>query len=694
MKLLRFSRKIDAIRRLPIRPRLAALSQAFAAAGVGELEPLAAELLSLAAARTDVERNSEPKLRELWRSLIEGPAVDERAIADEALRTLAMRWPVLPGRVRETALLVGNRHWPRVLAPIAGSRLPEVRAACAELVGEAQDPALAPILAALARDPDADVAAAAESALLTLCRSAADNPSVDPIARYPLESVVAELARGFPEHRRRPLLHAAAILADPRALASPASPLRQWLDAADDASHLALRAVLRKADDPVLVRRAWRWLSRPSVAAAALDRIAREASASNLAPMLEEWHLLANPARLRLLRNLRLRRAPQQQPAAPVAESLPPNAHRGLPAWLSATGTPDTVRVPTLQAMLGDPDPHARLAAVHGLPASHTADFCFDPDPRVARAAVLRWTRGCRRAPDHPNTPERVQRTRLLAALSRSPHAAVRRATARELERADARDPHTAAGRLAARQHLAHDRDGFLAALRQRIASGPADARVDAITLARRLRLAAEVELELLAALRGEATTSDADPGQQRIAAAAATALAEVPTPSAAAAVRACVGHPIDRVRANAVEGIAVRAIRTSDGASATPMLVELKADPNHRVRANAVRGLMLAASGAEDATHELDAMLADTRVMHRVAALWLAGRTLGRPATAPGSAAPWARTATQIAVMARNDEEPGVRARAAEVSRRLLANLRFGWRGRAIAVDPAGAVA
>jgi HEAT repeat protein len=256
---------------------------------------------------------------------------------------------------------------------------------------------------------------------------------------------------------------------------------------------------------------------------------------------------------------------------------------------------------------------------------------------------------------------------RTLSLLARSPHETVRAWAAQDLDLAPDPAATTIAGRLAARRLLAQDRRAFLETLRAALTNE--DQAPQALAQVRALGLAAELEPELLDLAR---------PGRSpRLLATAIAALGEARRESAVAAAAPLLEHGNDRVRANAVETIG-----HAGPAANLHAIIELKADPHHRVRANATRAEFLAAIAARspepDLHQELTRMLTDTRAMHRLAGLWLAGRTLPLKLRA-GEVKP--ELAARIAEAARVDDDPRVRVRAAACSQRLGAELRLIWR-------------
>ena len=112
----------------------------------------------------------------------------------------------------------------------------------------------------------------------------------------------------------------------------------------------------------------------------------------------------------------------------------------------------------------------------------------------------------------------------------------------------------------------------------------------------------------------------------------------------------------------------------------ACELLAGLTDDPHHRVRGSAVRGLVRYghASG-----RELLEMLDDERPLHRLAGLWV----VERASLAAQLPAGWGEWSSRVAEMARAEPEAPVRERARRSAARMLARMRVGWGGRAVAV-------
>ncbi|MCA9284585.1 MAG: HEAT repeat domain-containing protein, partial [Phycisphaerales bacterium] len=140
--------------------------------------------------------------------------------------------------------------------------------------------------------------------------------------------------------------------------------------------------------------------------------------------------------------------------------------------------------------------------------------------------------------------------------------------------------------------------------------------------------------------------SGDADPV---LVSAAAAALGATDTPAAASRLARLAEHADARVRANAIEALAV-------GADPTVALVRTGAlDPVGRPRANAIAALLRRSRG--EGVEQLRKMLSDPRAEHRLSGLWVARRHRVD------------ELAEAIRGLSNNDPEPRLAARAAAVA-------------------------
>jgi len=602
---------LHALSRLPRAARVAALCETIRHCGAQEAEELGLALVELALPPAP----SASRLpRRVFRWLRAEGAVPAE---DRALMALLQVWANLTPRVRQLALASCRERWIAIADQASTDRNAEVRLAVAEIAGLTLDATLVPTVGRLLGDPDPQVSRAADRAFAQLLR---DQSVRTPGAPAEIEQSFADALRSSTTVRAGDVAKAVASLMDRAAMASPDSPLAAFIN--DPKTDLTpIQATLRRAKDSITRQRAFEWLTRPRLAAACVDALANARLAEDHARVLSLWHLLAHPARHTRLGMIRVRsvQKPRDEsegggvgPAvphnAPVPmpvdiAALPLDARRGLPKYLSKLDIDAPSRVLMLERLLSDPDAHARHAAVLVAPARLLPDFCFDPDPCVSRAAALRVS--CVDA-----------KSRAEAQLHRAPNAWVRRAQAEDRPNVFADTPRA---RQTWRRALLQDRDRVLAELRAVLASAADSRSAGAVMLARRLGLALALEPEITALARAAA-------GDPRAVASAVAALGELPPEKAERLLEPFMGHADQRVRANAVEGLA-HALGATHEARLAGMLGAFASDSNHRVRANALRPLVV-----ESPAHvvELCGMMRDGRVEHRLAGAWLASRLLG----------------------------------------------------------------
>ncbi len=506
---------------------------------------------------------------------------------------------------------------------------------------------------------------------------------------------VAGLALRFEEHHQRDIMTIAMLLAEgPGRVSSGALGRVATLMEEEHPATTGMRAALRRGTAPFMRSRAWRWLAAESVRVAAIDRVSRATSAAEHEAVLQDGHLLLRPVRAKTLGVVKVRARGGGQSvggADPASgEALPslnhrrdlsPGARRWLVEFAAAVKTPEPMAAQLRGAGLTDPSPWVRWAHQRKATASERADYIFDTDARVARsAAMARSPAGGREWLRWPLKRSDQFRLRLTDRMTRSPHEQVRSVARGDARRMNPWLVHRSESRLAAREWLRADRAGFVAAIRARIENGSEQERVDAIQLARILRIGLAFE-PILIEIAGDCGSSC------RAAATAVVALGDLETPTARAGVDAALEACDVRVRANAVEACVRHVPRLDDLADVDSRvygsLIELKGDEHHRVRANALRGL-IEGSGVGRGGRALDpsgidglaGMLADERGMHRLAGLWLAERTLvadGRERLG-GS---WDGLCRKVASIAVEDEDDAVRTRALRCARRLLAEVK-----------------
>jgi len=700
-----------------------------------ERRRLAADLLELALGRRSgsMWALSEPLL-----GALAGDRARDRA--DAALLELGRHWQSLDARVREAILEFGpDRLRKAVRRLIDEDREPaclsaiHIARACARPETAAS---ITPLLASQSRE----VAHLAERCLVEIAHLIGDGgvPTSGAAGedQASLESSLALAARETPRHRRRGAVEAAIALVRPALLAARpgrggASPIARWLDGTDHPSHMIARAALRTGEFPWGRQRALVLLTHEAMRASALERLARAHNPDDHEAVLGSFHLLAHPVRRRRLKQVRVRRSKRATaggggsnrtdlapggsiPDASQRRDLSETARAALPRWICCLDLTDPERSRELARLLDDPSGLVRAALVRHADARLLRDLCLDADAGVARSAMLRrspvgcgiWPRG--RAALNQRSREGVEAA-WLGRLARSPHRGVRRLAREEIQRLGAGGGESPLPRLAARRALLKDPERFIDHLRASLREGRSGHRITAIRLASALGIEAALELDLLLLVGASHAKRTGDPRRiredDRVAASAVLALGRLDSASTLATLRASLGHPDQRVRANAVEGLARRARRR--GAPADQILLELKADRHHRVRANSIKAIADlpdprrdrrsgdggeggGGGGADQACDQAASMLGDDRPMHRIAGLWLTRRLLSELEPRPTRSS-MHDLVTRVGEMVRADAEPQVRARAAACSVQLVSRVRHAWRQAVAADESAG---
>jgi hypothetical protein len=488
------------------------------------------------------------------------------------------------------------------------------------------EPGTAPLIAWLPRllcDPSPDVAGAAGQALVALAGRVA---GLEPAEQEAALAAAAEGAQGLPDHRRREVVEAAAlVLTTPGAVAC-CGALRVLLADTDHPIHSELRTVIRRTTGDAGLARAAALLKYPTLSAACASRLRDAAAAAGWpAGRAGPWPL-DHPQRRSALRRMRM------------------------------GGTID-----------------AAATGPGACPAGVRLERCFDADGRVARSAAIASI------PDMlPEGPcwglGPAWGARVITSLSMSPHETVREVARAAAERRGVRPSAGPAARIGFRRLMEEDRAAVIGALREEVASPSPTRAVEGLRLASDLGLVDDL-FDVIAGLTRPASGADA-----RVAATAARSLGLSTLVEAGGVLEACLGHPDSRVRANAAEAMASRALR-ADAAADTAALFEAHwADEHPRLRAVSIRGcLRLHPSGSVGAraVAALSAMLSDERPEHRLSAAWAAER-----AGDPAFWRRWGDLAGRLARAATADPHPAVRRRAASAAATVAATIRAGWSG------------
>lgn len=596
--------RLNRVRSLPRALRDAALAATLPVAGGVERDALVAEILPL----TDSPRS------------------------DGLLIDVVHRWPELSPEARAAVLSHLGARVHALIDRLRESRDPADRRASAQLAISCLTSPDVGLAADGSRDPDFAVALS-EMGLST-----------------EIDAALATAAAEFTEQRLHSVLDVIARVAH---CAGPR--LRAFLADESQAAHLPLRAAAKSLPIELQRQRAVLWLALPSLAALARRRLEAPQTLEDQRAALSQSHYLLARGRARAV--LRLERADAILAVGEGLASLEAQARLGQIRWIERLRMKDTQRLEYLTAFLADPDARVRIGAVSALarmtptrPVDEMlADFAYDPDERVASEALSVLAEA--------HTPARRRfHAPVFDRLQRSPHERVRQLAASARSEFDpwAEPADRWACPVTARLRLAQEPLEFLIEIRRDYSSSGVDNRIRLLELGARLGILDRLESELLEAAVGE---------DQRLASKAALLLGRLESPDARAVLDAAVENGPARVRANAVEGLAMA--RPQDA-----RLEAFAADSVARLRANAIRHFLRARPQAPESERLLAEMLADPRPAHRLSALWVAERS------------PVFSLVARIADMTRADPDPAVHARARLSARRLLAAMRQGWAG------------
>lgn len=462
----------------------------------------------------------------------------------------------------------------------------------------------------------------------------------EPAAMEKIDEALAAAGRDFRRHREDAILLAVAITA-PR----PGPSVTRLLDEEDHPLPLALRGVAERIGEPLVRGNLIRWLGFEPLAGSVARWLHRLDGPEAWGDALHTGHLLLAPRRRRRLRQVD--RPLQCLPALTAGVALPSRSQAWVAALVGGLGLSTRARHQRLADMIAMPWPIARLRSLlillgqqSGRAMEAIKPFCLDRDHAVARAAAQPFLAD--RAPADPA---------LLVKLERSEHASVSRRAMAKLARSSVagffQRWHRMSGdeqRAAALCLLARSRGRFVAGLRAVLREGDVDDQLEAVLLARRLRLVNDLEEELVAL---------AVASSGRLASAAVAALPAERSPRCREALLAGLGHENARVRANAIEGLA----RTA-GMEVIDSIRPLTGSAENRPRANAVRAVLRA--DRQHGLGDLRRMLADPRPLHRVSAIWVA-RSAGV-----------IEAAGDLHRLAREDRLPEIRTRARAALRLL----------------------
>ncbi len=568
----------------------------------------------------------------------------------------------------------------------------QFRQCALQLIEQRRDARCLKSLARLFGDTSAtrEMQEVAASAVLRITRmlTGVDSPTAsipyDPRFFEDLDRTVAHAVDLYPSHRRPEVLLAAALLSH-----RPGPKLDAFLNDEDHPSHFALRGVLKRVDDEVVSQSALEWLNLDRLAPQLHDRIAAMAQTPYLGAMLRQIAITHLPAVRR-----RLSRLNQRFPASVSSETaisqFTESQQIALARWLAIIPMRMPDRVARLSDAISFQNPRARLAALRSLMTIRSSEanaaiesFCYDDNEGIARIALRHTLR----------TQGAEASAVLIQRLLKSPQPSVRQLAVAYLpldsiemlwqvwhtveagERVGSTPSSTPSAdadetqdgiesrkltsvlghrvRIAARALFKRDRASVIAFLRDQLNSKERLHRLQAIAFIHTLEIAPGVELELLA----RAAEDDV-----HCTSAILSCFRSSVSPATRSALELGLGHDNPRVRANAMESLQFRADVTAQDLD--DIVHTHLVSHENRVRGNAVRALHTV--NADEGTRQLKTMLADSRPMHRVSALWVAERAADTAC------------ATDVAHLAHHDECEPVRTRAKRTAARLLAQMNY----------------
>lgn len=645
--------------KLPMRQRIAALSEALLVAPSESRDELAMMLIELASFQSghahgqsgtqDIGSQSAASPIELIARL---PARWRDRHADDAMLAVAKSWNELSIPMKELGAGLGRDRWLRAARTLSIDPDPRARLAVVSLAHDTADPGFAKLVGQLLADENQTVRKAADKAFMRLTMVMLEHlpayvlgvdlakvaatpkillpvdPAVLELERCILMSAIADAAWSFATHRcRSPLL--SALLVMDRAVSTPmereiTARMRRLLSERNHPSHSPMRTVLRRTPCPILRERALRWLTIGPIGTAAVDRLGTADSLDEHEIVLQKSHLAIRPKRGARLASVRHNTRQHngrlelvEDGPLPIGEryhQLSERSRLGLIRMSSLISIDDQARRALLEPALADPSTAVRLNACDSCSSIDLPDYMYDVEPTVARHASLNWSSVGNAAP-RTSGPAWKHRMQVAAINARSPHAWVRRIAGEEADRLTPMRSGIPSSRLQARRMYKADPAGFVRSVRDQLANPVT--LCDGLMLIRIMGIEHRFELDLISILQSEQCDA-------RARATAVMALGAVDSNAAKYMLSEAISDADARIRSNAVESIS----------SSPDQLLELKGDPHHRVRGSAIRRV-IRESGSSQLMHTRAAgqalleMLHDDRPMHRLAATWVAQRTL-----------------------------------------------------------------
>lgn len=700
------SEPLQLVAKLPLRQRIAALSEAILVAPSDSRDELAMMLIELASFHASSKSTRQPGSAmgplELLTSL---PARWTARHADDAMLAIARAWAGLSKPMKELGAGLGRDRWLSAARTLSRETDHRSRLAAVSIAHDTADPGFGKIVGLLLADEHQSVRKYADKALMRMTMVMLDHlpahllgedlamvaatpritlpvdPKVLELERCILLDAIADSAWSFAAHRcRSPLL--AALLVMDRAVATPmerqiSARMRRLLSERNHPSHSPMRTVLRRTPCPILRERSLRWLTIAPMGTAAIDRLTLAESLDEHEIVLRASHLAIRPKRADRLASVRhhtqqtngrLELAPQGPlPTGELYHQLSDQSRLGLVRMSTLFSIDDQARRALLEPALADPNTSVRMKAADASSPIDLPDFMYDVEPMIARHAALSWS-SVGQAAHRPAGPAWNHRMQVSKINARSPHAWVRRVTAEESDRLSPMRPSSPSSRVQARRMFKSDPAGFVRTIRDSLAD-PSSC-CDALMLIRVMGIESRFELDLISIVQSEHSDT-------RTRATAIMAMGVINSNSTRYILSEAMSDRDDRIRSNAVESIQ----------SSVDQILELKSDPHHRVRGSAIRRVIRDSSPGQvaqtrSAGQALLEMLHDDRPMHRLAASWVAQRSLtGSSREAMG--ATWKPLVAEIESLATGNAESNqfgeqIQSRAYRCIHRIGSDLKF----------------
>lgn len=566
----------DSLAKLPVREQAAVLIPAFEHAQDDELTTLAERLV----------QTQRP----------------------EALAALIRRWDCIDRNRRLVIAQLPSDPRPAIDLLLSTGE-PLLRCRAIDFIVDRDDVMLAPVLVDVLVSEDGDTRSHAAAAILHLTVNHADprrSRLTDPRSTAALDHALARSLDQYRSHRSDDVLLAAAIMSR-----NPGPELQAIFDQSDHPGTVALRGVPQRIEDDLVRVNLILWLGVGIMQRPALRWLDSISTVRHWNDVLAAGHLLGSPERRRAMR--RYPKPRRLLPDVAVAVQLDGLSQASLVDWVRACGLTTPHRVDYLRDLIALPSPLARVKVVRSL-------------AQLARAGVVEAIEALRPFTRDGNSSV----ARLALRTLRDVGIEARNERMRDADALVQSWPELDRHRrlLAASRLAASDPDEAVRALRMMLKAHVRDHAIAAMTMIARMGFAGRMRDDLVAALESD---------DAHVAAYAASVLGRAASrdrdEQMIRHLQQMLDHENTRVRANAAEAIAdaSRALTgraIDDAVESAVDFVSLTMTDDNRLRANAVRAMLLDDVTRDEANSYWQAMVRDDRPLHRISAIWVAGRT------------------------------------------------------------------